>query len=391
MPIITKKKFLSFCKKIFIWVAGALILTIITVAIFKPLEKLFRGPKEYYIYIVSNFTDETAKNIRDKFEGTFDTTLEIDGVEIVTKRENDYGDPSKAQTIASDIAERDNTLMVVGHFYSNTTAKALPEYMSADPQIPVILTTETNPHLLPSNNYNNIPLKEYQPIYCLSPDDYNQAKTAAEHATSEKENQNFWVVQDVDNKVYSNFLSINFIEKVQEKKDKKVLLLTDNTLILSAETLKAFEIDCIFFAGHWRNALILIHQINTIYKNITKPKIILSDGCVDNRLIKQGKDAVEGVFLTHQKKQEYFRKEGGWGIYGIDAAKVVKEIIRDTNATFKKGRLKKWFGIHRVNDARNAIKNAMYKKFGGKYRRDDIFHIWKITRDDQGHLMKDFY
>lgn len=35
--------------------------------------------------------------------------------------------------------------MVVGHVYSTMTKGALPIYMAADPLIPAILTTETNP------------------------------------------------------------------------------------------------------------------------------------------------------------------------------------------------------------------------------------------------------
>ncbi len=62
----------------------------------------------------------------------------------------------------------------VGHVLSSTTKAALPIYMKTDPQIPVILTTETNPQILPARDD---PDQEF-PVFRLSPTDDDQALRA---------------------------------------------------------------------------------------------------------------------------------------------------------------------------------------------------------------------
>ena len=357
---------------------GTLIVGILSYMLISPSMKRFKGPDQYCIYIVSNYDDKTSVIIRDAFEEKIKKmNLEIDGVKIKVERRNDQGDLSKAKACALGIAKKNDVLMVVGHFYSDTTKEALPIYLDADPQIPVILTTETNPQLLPPLS------KEYQPIYCLSPDDNNQADVAAKLATREEEDVNFWVVQDDQVRVYSNFLANKFIEKVQGITNKKVLLLSSSNLTPSVETLRALDIDCVFFAGLWHSALILIDQINEIYENDpNKPKIILTDACVDPRLIPRGKDAVEGVYLIHQLKANVYRQEGrGWGYYGDEAAATIRKIIDEANSTFKKSSIRKWLDIHRVSDARKSIKEAMENIHGEKRRVDTSFNIWKIKKD----------
>lgn len=169
---IQSTKYGSLAKRLLKWVFGPLILGIISFAVFNPLLRQFRGVEKYYIYVISDFTEETSKNIRDKFKSGLERPLKIDGVEIVIRDNNDFGDLSKAEKLATDIANRTDTLLIVGHFYSDTTAKALPFYLGAEPPIPVILTTETNPYLLPSSDSKEIIGEKYQPIYALSPDDY---------------------------------------------------------------------------------------------------------------------------------------------------------------------------------------------------------------------------
>jgi branched-chain amino acid transport system substrate-binding protein len=381
---IESAKFLRYAKKTTKWAAGPIVIDIISFLLIQPLLKQFSGPEEYYIYVVSNFREgqDAAKDIRKNFFDNL-TSLEIDGVGIVERDENDHGDPYRAENLSEELAKRDDILMIVGHFFSTTTARALPNYMKADPQIPVILTTETNPDLLPPPSPNNgaITIEEYKPIYSLSPDDNNQAEIAAKHATLVKEHENFWVVQDVNNRLYSNYLAINFIEKVQNKLDKKVVLLTDSNLIPPVGTIEKLKIDCIFFAGQWQNALILIHQINAIYEGKTRPKIILTDSCVDPKLLEQGKDAVDSVYLTHQLSYEDYENGGGWGLYGKEAANIVEQIMSGANRKFEKNRIKKWLNIHRVGDARIAIKRAMFEMFEAnehKYRKDSDFHVWQI-------------
>ncbi|MHC4726101.1 MAG: ABC transporter substrate-binding protein [Planctomycetota bacterium] len=358
---------------------GTLVISIISYTIIKPPLKIFSGPEKYTIYIVSDHGDEASRDIRNAcLKGINELNLEIDGVEIKTIIIDDQGDPDKAEACARRIVGRNDTLMVVGHFYSDQTEAALPIYLGADPQIPVILTTETNPQLIPPARSG-----EYDPVYGLSPDDNNQAKIAAQLAaqlaTDRDKKNNFWVVQDHQKKIYSNFLANKFIEETQARENTKVLLLSDSNLTPSVETLKALNIDCVFFAGLWHNALILVDQIYEIYESDpNRPKIILTDMCVDRRLIPAGKDAVKGVYLTHQLEANQYLREGGWKYYGDEAVKTIVDIVEEAKSSFNKGWIKKWLGIRRAGDVRKAIKEVMNKKYGEKQRVETSFKIWKI-------------
>ena len=102
----------------------------------------------------------------------------LNGVPVKFEEIDDAGDPALARTIANSLASKPETLMVVGHVSSSNHEEALPVYMNAEPQIPVILTTETNPHILPASAD---PDEEF-PVFRLSPTDDDQAKSAYQFA-----------------------------------------------------------------------------------------------------------------------------------------------------------------------------------------------------------------
>jgi ABC-type branched-subunit amino acid transport system substrate-binding protein len=370
------------------WVFGTIIVGIIAAVIFsfflQPILNRLRGPDKYYIYLVGDFGesgDETVKQIRDVFTDMINIeNMEIDGIDIETRYEDDNGLPSLAEKISKDLSERDDVLMVIGHFYSTSTQAALPNYLRDNSMIPVILTTETNPNLTEAYEGD-----EYKPIYALSPDDVNQAEIAANFATTGEQLQSFWVIKDVDNETYSNFLTLKFIERVQDKGGGKILMFTNNLSMPSLETIKAMEFDCVYFAGSWQNALILINQLKKIYKDDKKsPTVILSDWAVDQRLIDYGQDAVQGVFLTHQLSYRDFQ-EKRWGIFGEKAADLVRKIIKRVNEhEIKKSFIRNWLDMHRVRDAREAIREAMKAEFGERHRKPGNFHIWQIRGENSG-------
>ncbi|EFK06993.1 conserved hypothetical protein [delta proteobacterium NaphS2] len=68
----------------------------------------------------------------------------------------------------------------------------------------------------------------------------------------------------------------------------------------------------------------------------------------------------------------------------------MNKIICEADSLFQKSRLKRWLGIHRVSDAREAIEDAMYKEFEGKYRRDDSFCVWQIQKGPKDSKTNDF-
>src|SRR5437764_611976 len=157
------------------------------------LTGLFTGPDNYLIYFIGPLGGD---NSLVKMENIFRKAAArlIDGVPIKFEEIDDSGDPGIAQSIATRLASSSDTLMVVGHVLSSTTKEALPIYMKADPQIPVILTTETNPQILPARAD---PDQDF-PVFRLSPTDDDQALSAYEFATAQY-GQQFWVVEGSNN------------------------------------------------------------------------------------------------------------------------------------------------------------------------------------------------
>ncbi|MFX0138908.1 MAG: ABC transporter substrate-binding protein [Candidatus Hodarchaeota archaeon] len=408
----------GFIKKYLKSLIGALILAITLPIVLGQLRKLWVGPDSYIIYVVSDFPQKrtTSHEIFDGFKNTIENKqLEINGKKIEIVDKNDKGDPDRAKEISVELAKDNKTLMVVGHFYSTQTKAALPAYLEQDPPIPVIMTTETNPELIPSKFADS-----YCPILLLSPNDDDQAQTAAEFAIFKDEASVFWVIEDVSNRVYSSYLSIKFIEHLQEKKGKKVVLYSNNRSIPSALTLQTLGINCVFFAGEWSNALILIRQVKAIFPDKTL-MIILSDGSVNDQLIKHGQEDVEGVYLTFPMNAEKYL-DYGYCLYGKDAAIIISDVIQSANKSFtekmkEKNKpvyfLKNLLNIHRVTDARWVINSIMQdyardkKEFKGDLEDEPFFfdakgakgfiskpgttekvkfHVWQIQRDNKDSL-----
>ena len=168
--------------------------TIISALIIGKIVETFIGPKQYFVYIVGDGTDPSVRDMLVAAKtGEFPTDL--GGIPIKTDVLDDSGDPEMAAGIAQQLAARSDVLMVIGHVYSSTTKRALPIYMQADPPIPVILTTETNPAFLPtpSPGDDHVP-----PVFRLFPTDQDQATKAAGFVESQHA-KSVWVVEDVSN------------------------------------------------------------------------------------------------------------------------------------------------------------------------------------------------
>ena len=366
------QKIIKFTKSHLIFFLIILIFVITFPIIILVLNNLWVGPDNYTIYVVSDFSDSTSSSneIFASFkEELKNEDLSINGIDIKIVDRDDRGDPLRAAYIADEISKNEQTLMVVGHFSSTPTKAALPAYLGAEPPIPVILTTETNPDLIPPR-FSNVQC----PIFRLSPNDKAQAKKAASFARSKKEASAFWVVEDNENAVYSSYLTLEFIKELQDAENKGVVLYTKNRPIPPANTLQTLNINCVFFAGNWSNALILIRQVKAVFKN-KDVMIILSDAAVNIKLLESGKDVVEGVYLISQMDaQKYLKYE--YNLYGKDAAKIVQSLIEKAgNNSFKelmkdekylKYKINNIFNIQKTADVRYLINLIMGKDIKDK-------------------------
>ena len=388
------------------WIVLPLLGALIGVMVIGRVTNWVIGPRAYKIFVVGRFDDEAPRQIWGGLSEGESELRTLDGVKLEMERVDDLGDPLNARRIASAIGHRSDALLVVGHIYSTQTKEALPAYLQeSDPPVPVILTTETNPNLLPPKVSKSV----YYPVFRLSPTDDAQAEMAAQFAISQGATA-FWVVEDVSNPVYSSYLAQEFIRQVQQRRNR-VLLWSTTLSIPSAESIRALKVDWVFFAGNWPNALILIQQLKAMFAGGKMPGILLSDGSMDQQFIDTGGSDVDGVYLTHPLTAKRYAISN-YGIYGKDAAKLVAQMVEETDHRLsdlagKQGGIgylvRRILGLRRVRDARNALIAYMEEAVrtghqfdltdGGRCQfKDDgtqvntTFHVWKVNGTEFGDV-----
>jgi len=350
-------------------IASAVVFAIIIPVLAGYVNKILSfKPESLSVYVVSNFKENSSKQMKKAFKDAFDKDLFIGEVKVkLVTNLSDEGSTSRAAEISRDIANDNGSLMVVGHFSSTETKAALPAYLDADPKVPVILTTETNPSLVPYSRAND----EFNPILRLSPDDIDQARSAAEFASNPKNGgESFWVVEDTANSVYSKQLALSFIENIRDK-GKKVVLYTLANELPDASTLQKLQIDSVFYAGEWSNALILIRQLRAIFPT-NLPTVILSDAAVDENLLTKGGEDTEGIHVMFQMSAVDYEKEK-YGAYGTEAAIVVNKLIEEADTQYnnqKRSIFQKMFIPFTVSDARESVSKAMKHHQKAEYTID---------------------
>jgi ABC-type branched-subunit amino acid transport system substrate-binding protein len=360
------------------------------------------GPKSFFVYIVGDQTDISNQELMTAAAGGGDFKPSLDGATpIKTEIRSDLGDPDKAKGIAQELVRRPDVLMIVGHGSSTSSQRALPIYMQADPPIPVILTTETNPALLPPPP----PLDDrVPPVFRLFPTDDNQATVAADFIVNQGA-KSVWIVEDTNNPTYSQYLARTFLNAVYDKQPSLKVVLRSNSLTLPPYAVDRLGIDWVFFAGEWRSALVLVRQLQAM-QGIKKAKVLLSDASVDNLFWKYGGADVEGVYLLHPLEADAFKKNG-YATVGAEANKLANALIDNAHQQFddlatKEApvgyRLRKWLGLRRVSDARRALARFMAlavnkdlpltedqirmgrdEKSHSIIRKDAFFHVWRVT------------
>jgi branched-chain amino acid transport system substrate-binding protein len=342
------------------------------------------GPKVYKVYVVGNFQTDVVRNTASDPMGPASTAADdiwakldalrspgkIDGIPIEFAKVSDSGDPADAERISIDLAGRSDCVLVVGHFSSTQTKAALPAYLrGVTSPIPVILTTETNPDLVPPRTAAT----DFDPILRLAPTDEDQARTAVAFAAKRKAN-GFWAIQATSNSVYSSYLTSQFVDRALGESDA-VLIWTDNTLVPFIKVTESLKMKWIFFAGGWRDALIAIRQLRAIPggQNLN---IILSDAAANEKLLQYGNKTVEGIFLTHHLRAETYNSETRYGVYGDDVFQLTKQLLQMTDGRFsalarRNGGLGYWLrhllGLRRATDARRAIAGVMREAIERKH------------------------
>jgi hypothetical protein len=129
------------------WLGGLLLSAVLLTSFINRLIDYSMGPSAYFVYLVGDFSDKNRQQLRVDFEKERKPDLKIDGIEIhfvtLEAKEKD------AEKFSQKLANKPDTLLVIGHLSTTASANALPNYLNANPPVPVILALETNPELLP--------------------------------------------------------------------------------------------------------------------------------------------------------------------------------------------------------------------------------------------------
>ena len=359
------------------------------------------GPASYTVWVVGDFENTRKhRSIRDGFRPRESLKAKIDGRAVTVEERADTGDPKAIRDIAMRLAERRDTLLVVGHMRSTATKEALAVYLNQVPPIPVILTTETNPDLAPPHR----PGDPNYPLVRLSATDRAQARDAVVFALA-KGKRSFWVVEDTFNPVYSHYLAVEFIRNVQQahrEGNGQVSVWSTNLTPPSVETIRKTEVDCVLFAGLWSNALITIRQMKAIGGPAnSRPIFVLSDASAEQDLIlRRSKDSAEeavvreevgeDVYVMQPANAKQFEPQGH-GLYGKDARLMVETLVSKAAAEFDAYRrghhpldhvFKRVLDIHRVYDARQVLHHVIDRDL---FRMDAVEGGEKDTRLDLGY------
>jgi branched-chain amino acid transport system substrate-binding protein len=381
-----------------------LVATLISGMIIGRLVDTFIGSKNYFVYIVGDDSDKSTSDLMNAAGGG-EFKSKLGDVTVTTEKMPDYGDPDRASSNAEELQHRSDVLMVVGHGSSTSSKRAVPHYLQAEPPIPVILTTETNPALYspPTRDEDRVP-----PVFRLFPTDDNQAEVAANFIAKQGA-KSVWVVADTSNPTYSEYLARKFLTDVYDVQPSLKVILWSTSLNLPPYAVDKLGIDWVFFAGNWQNALVLVRQLHAM-PGTEKAKVLLSDASVDNLLLKYGGPDVEGVYLLHPLSADLFNKKGYIGV-GEEAYSLATTLINNVHDQFDQlatdeaplgYRVRKWLGLHRVSDARRAVAHYMAIAVHNKnefllpngtitmvqdehravIRKEASFHVWRIDHNN---------
>ncbi len=389
---------------------AAIVVAIVLIPLGAWVVAFREGPEVYKIIVLSTppegkdqpdysqkFWDGFFKEANPTPDGTLPFTFR--GVRLQVQRELEAptteSPAPNAQSLSSGIARSSDTLLVVLNLSSTRTKEVLPEYLQQPTPIPAILTA-TNPSLLPPKL-----TEDYYPVLRMLPTDDQQVKAAADFpkveaaadfpkakaaADSPKREGGepvFWVAEDAlsENPTYSHFLATLFVEEAG-----RVFLWSSSYTLLPLDALPRLGVNWVFFTGNWSHALILIRQLNAISKraqpdgkHYRAPSVILNETSMDQRLITQGGADIDQrpitrggaevgktrVYLTYPLPK-WNQSDRGMGDLGRDTFQVVKQLLAAADSKdFAEQRggslykLKRFLGIRRVADARNALITKM--------------------------------
>lgn len=199
---------------------------------------------------------------------------------------DDGGNPVCARQIADFLAREPRLIGVVGHSTTSTTQEALPSYIHSN--IPVVIPAATHPDLLEAGASN---------LFRLPSNDTIQSLVIADIVLTQFEAQNVFIVWDATPEAsqYSEYLKTTIQHFLTDERfwgslrDRPPVVEGSYPISLNPlnysylfKRIVSSEPDVVIFSGYGslaREFLLGLDSEYSLYENLKRPKIMLTDGC----------------------------------------------------------------------------------------------------------------
>jgi len=322
-------------KNKFTWIISFVILSILSIVIrdqWTQIKNNVWPQKNPYVAVVM------SKNIPDFpvpiefLEGFKKAAGDKEYIETVYNRVisikyiDDFGSPEIAREITKRLCNDKYCVLIVGNSNSTLTEQTLNILLKQENPPSFIMPIATSNELI-----DRAKIANYKAILRLPPNNKKQAEKIVQAIRSVVKKKAFKVAiySDSDNPFYSINLTRDVANIAREA----------GGLIIAEETIGPFNSfysslsmyrtrtkpDIIVYNGLVHNGLLLLDQLQNT--NLNFP-IILSDGCMSNKLVKYLKGERK-IFITSTVKVKENIKNLTYSSYGEDTYKIIEKIIND--------------------------------------------------------------
>jgi hypothetical protein len=332
-------------------------------------------PTPYWIYVIADHhTDaKTMAALLTKAASSHAMPIRrVDQVPVEIQVDQ-LGDDTEAtvRKEASEISQRSDVLLVIGHLPSQLAETALQVFFEARPQIPFIATVSSDNDLLskcapPLTCFDD---DRFAPLLQLTPTNEVQGESAVTYGTIQGKRR-FLIVSDNDptNADYAKDLvgaykaAINkfnqSIEDMKDVKDEPAVIVGEYKMDLppNVRALKNWNSDCVLYAGGMGEGLSLLQALAEAKQSTM---VIFSDSTVQDAFSPGQLKRFPGTLFTNQIDAGDFNEHKN--VYAEDAFAIAGQLMDDVQDRRENMRLRIKTALHlqTARDVRTNLDGAM--------------------------------
>lgn len=350
----------------------------------------------YYIRVVERSTNDeaTEERLHNLAEQWLIGDVPVKLIVVKLEETDPEKEKEEAKRKAEELANGNDTLMVIGDLTTGVTRQSLPVYMAAKPPVPYISTSASADELC-----RDCLVRRFLPLLQLSPTNRSEADSMLLWA-QEKQKTRCLIVVDGNAAAtdYSKELGDD-LSKAADDASKKVRIVSTITLgtekLPSLEDFKAWNPDCVLYAGHADTAGTLWGLIDK-WQLVNRSNLLMvfSDGVV------AGQHDFGSSYFTYAADAAD-AADAQNTLYVADAVRIAGALLQDLNRrggdiSFK---FRSLLHLENVESARSNIVRIMeensenrtyypcfgsspdhhYCIFSGNQRDNGLFHVWRLN------------